>query len=296
MDQALGLKRMVSFPQPLAPRMEVSGSTQPRVIAVTSGKGGVGKSNIVANLGLTLSRLGQRVLIIDADLGLANIDILLGLTPAYNIKDVFSGEKSLAEVVVEGPGGMKILPSASGIQEMAELNDDQKLFLLNELDNYTENLDVVLIDTGAGISSNVLYFNIAAQERIVVANNEPTSITDAYALIKVLATKYAERRFHLLINELTSPQEAEFVYRNLVKVADRFLGGEVAIDYLGFIPKDEAITRAVLKQRAAVDLFPQAPAARSFAAVARKLLDMEPAQRLDGNIKFFWRQLVQLKV
>ncbi len=296
MDQALGLKNLVSFPSQMASRLDYEPASRPRVIAVTSGKGGVGKSNIVINLGITLTRMGQKVLIIDADLGLANIDILLGLTPAFNIKDVFSGEKTLAEVIIEGPGGIKILPSSSGIQEMAELSEDQKVFLLNELDNYTDNFNVVLIDTGAGISSNVLYFNIAAQERIVVANNEPTSITDAYALIKVLATKYAERRFHLLINELSSPQEAEFVYRNLSKVADRFLGGQVSIDYLGFIPGDEAVLQAVLKQQAVVELFPQARVSQGFREVAQRLLDMEPAQVLDGNIKFFWRQLVQLKV
>jgi len=296
MDQALGLKDLVSFPPQLNASLDYDLPTRPRVIAVTSGKGGVGKSNIVANLGITLSRLGKKVLIIDADLGLANIDILLGLTPTFNIRDVFSGEKTLGEVIIEGPAGLKILPSSSGIQEMAELSEEQKVFLLNELDNYTENFDVVLIDTGAGISSNVLYFNIAAQERIVVANNEPTSITDAYALIKVLATKYSERRFNLLINELTSRQEAEFVYRNLTKVADRFLGGQVSIDYLGCIPRDEAVCRAVLKQRAVVDIFPQAQASQGFREVAQKLLEMEPAQVLDGNIKFFWRQLVQLKV
>ncbi|RLA88964.1 MAG: flagellar synthesis regulator FleN [Deltaproteobacteria bacterium] len=276
--------------------MLMDSDSRPRVITVTSGKGGVGKSNIVVNLGLALRRLGQKVLIVDADLGLANIDILLGLAPRFNIKDVFSGEKKLAEVIIDGPGGMKILPAASGIQEMAELDGTQKLLLLNELDNYSESLDTVLIDTGAGISSNVIYFNVAAQERIVVANNEPTSITDAYALIKVLVTKYAEKRFKLLINCLSQPKEAELVYRNLTKVADRFLGGEVSIDYLGFIPLDEAIPKAILKQQAVLELFPRASASRSFTELAQKLMEIKPGPRLDGNIKFFWRRLVKLKV
>jgi flagellar biosynthesis protein FlhG len=296
MDQAMGLKRMVNYQRELPAQANFEPVSRPRVITVTSGKGGVGKSNIVVNLGITLSRMGQRVLILDADLGLANIDILLGLTPRFNIKDVFSREKTLPEVIVEGPCGIKILPASSGIQEMAELSENQKLFLLNELDNYSDNLDIVLIDTGAGISSNVIYFNIAAQDRIVVANNEPTSITDAYALIKVLVTKYSEKRFKLLINRPSSAKEAENVFRNLVKVADRFLGGEVSIDYLGYIPQDPAIAKAVLKQQAAVELFPNSPASQGFNEIAQKIIDMEPGRVLDGNIKFFWRRLINLKV
>jgi flagellar biosynthesis protein FlhG len=296
MDQAMGLKRMVNYRQELPPQVNLETASGPRVITVTSGKGGVGKSNIVINLAITLSRMGQRVLIIDADLGLANVDILLGLSPRFNIKDVFSREKTLAEVIVDGPAGIKILPASSGIQEMAELSESQKLFLLSELDNYSGNLDVVLIDTGAGISSNVIYFNIAAQERIVVANNEPTSITDAYALIKVLSTKYAEKRFKLLINRLTNAKEAENVYRNLVKVADRFLGGEVSIDYLGFIPQDPAIAKSVLKQQAVVELFPNSPASQGFSEIAQRILEMEPGKIMDGNIKFFWQRLVNLTI
>ncbi|MBW1916983.1 MAG: MinD/ParA family protein [Deltaproteobacteria bacterium] len=290
------LKSSVSYKDGLFNQVALDSDLRPRVIAVTSGKGGVGKSNIVVNLGLVLTRLGKKVLIIDADLGLANIDVLLGLSPRFNIKDVFSGQKKLAEVIIECPCGMKILPAASGFQDMAELDRSQKLFLLNELDNYSENLDIVLIDTGAGISSNVLYFNIAAQERIVVVKNEPTSVTDAYALIKVLVTKYAEKRFKLLINYLSQPKEAEVVYRNLTMIADRFLGGEVAIDYLGFIPQDGAIPKAILKQQAVTELFPRCSASRCFTEIAHRLLEMNPSPELDGNIKFFWRRLATLKV
>ncbi|MFP3868882.1 MAG: MinD/ParA family protein [Desulfobacteraceae bacterium] len=280
----------------MANRIVPNSDIRPQVIAVTSGKGGVGKSNIVVNLGMALTRLGQRVLVIDADLGLANIDVLLGLTPRFNIKDVFTGQKQLSEVIVEAPGGMKILPAASGFQEMAELDGTQKLFLLNELDNYSETLDHVLIDTGAGISSNVLYFNVAAQERIVIVKNEPTSVVDAYALIKVLVGKYAEKRFKLLINCLSQPNEAEVVYRNLTKITDRFLGGEVSIDYLGFIPQDEAIPKAIFKQQAVTELFPRCSASQCFTEIAHKLIKMKPDPSLDGNIKFFWRRLAKLKV
>jgi flagellar biosynthesis protein FlhG len=262
-----------------------------RVIAVTSGKGGVGKSNIVANLGLALARQGLKVLLIDADLGLANLDILLGLTASFTIHDVLSLEKPLAEAVVPGPEGVKILPASSGISDLAELDEFQKICLLDELDHYAEDLDVVLIDTGAGISRNVLFFNLASQERIVVANNQPTSITDAYALIKVMATRHGERHFKLLVNGLTRAGEAEVVYRTLLTVAERFLGPEIKLEYLGFIPYDDAVPQAVMQQQPVLALYPQAPASRSFTRLAQRLWQMPPRRGLDGSIKFFWRRL-----
>jgi AAA domain len=151
--------------------------TPPQVIAVTSGKGGVGKSNVVVNLGL--AQRGLSVLLIDADLELGNLDILLGLTPRFSIQDALASRLKLADVIMDGPGGLKILPASSGIAELAFLDESQKLFLLSELDHYTEAVDVVLIDTGAGISPNVLFFNLGAQERILVVNNQPLAIADA---------------------------------------------------------------------------------------------------------------------
>lgn len=269
---------------------------QLRVIAVTSGKGGVGKSNVVANIGLAMAQAGLKVLLIDADLGLANLDIILGLNPQYTIHDVLQLRKTLAEVLVEGPGGMKILPASSGIPELSELDEYQKLFLLNELDNYSESVDVVLIDTGAGISRNVLFFNIAAQERLVVANNEPTSITDAYALIKVLATQHNERRFKLLVNGLSNPRDAEAVYRTLLKVAERFLGRDISLEYLGYIPHDDAVPKAVLKQQPVLTLFPKARVSRSFTQIAQRLWETPGPEEVDGNIKFFWRRLLQFRI
>lgn len=266
---------------------------QLRIIAVTSGKGGVGKSNIVANLGLALAFLGYKVLLIDADLGLANLDILLGLTPRFTIDDVLSLRKSLAEVLMEGPGGMRILPASSGIPELAELEPSQKLLLLDELDHYSESLDAVLIDTGAGISRNVLFFNLAAQERIVVVNQEPTSITDAYALIKVMVTCHGTRRFKLLVNGLSRPEEAVKVYGALLRVAENFLGQEIALEYLGFIPQDAAIPQAVLRRQAVLALYPEARASRSFTELAEKLWASPPPAEVSSNVKFFWRRLLQ---
>ncbi len=263
-----------------------------RVISVTSGKGGVGKSNVVVNLGLALAQRGLRVLLIDADLGLGNLDILLGLTPQLTLHDALAAQLQLSEVIVDGPGGLKILPASSGIAEMAMLDEFQKLFLLNEMDHYTEDVDVVLIDTGAGISPNVLFFNIGAQERILVVNNQPPAIADAYALIKILVSQHGETSFKLLVNGLTHPREAELVYRTLLRVADRFLSREITLDYLGFIPFDPTLPKAVMRQQPVLALYPQSPASRSFVMIAQTLWETKPQPALDGNIKFFWRRLL----
>lgn len=266
-------------------------ATSLRVISVTSGKGGVGKSNVVVNLGLALAQHGLQVLLIDADLGLGNLDILLGLTPRFTIQDAISKGLDLADIIMEGPGGVKILPASSGIPELATLDEFQKLFLLNAMDHYTENVDVVLIDTGAGISRNVLFFNMAAQERILVVNNQPPSLADAYALIKILVTQHGGKSFKLLVNGLSQAREAEAVHQTLLKVMERFLGPEIRLDYLGFIPHDEAVPQAVLRQQPVLALYPQTPASQSFVEIARNLWESPPPLD-DGNIKFFGRRIL----
>ncbi len=263
-----------------------------RVISVTSGKGGVGKSNVVVNLGLAMAHLGLNVLLIDADLGLGNLDILLGLTPQFTLQDALASRLELAEVIVDGPGGLKILPTSSGIAELALLDESQKLFLLNEMDHYTKEVDVVLIDTGAGISPNVLHFNIGAQERILVVNNQPPAIADAYALIKILVSQYGQTNFKLLVNGLAHERQAESVYRTILRVAERFLGREIALDYLGFVPYDPALPKAVMRQQPVLALYPESPASRSFVGLAQTLWENKPQPALDGNIKFFWRRLL----
>src|SRR5208283_128917 len=201
MDQAVGLRRKENGKMGPAVSTAMPALQKPvRVMSVSSGKGGVGKSNVVINLSVAFDRLGLRTLIMDADLGLANIDILLGLTPRYNMSHVLSGQKRLEEVLVDGPGRVKIMPASSGVQELTRLTDEQKLLFLELLDELETDIDVLLIDTGAGISDTVLYFNLAAHERIIVVTPEPTSLTDAYALIKVLYSKHGERNFRILVN------------------------------------------------------------------------------------------------
>ncbi|MBW2624377.1 MAG: MinD/ParA family protein, partial [Deltaproteobacteria bacterium] len=243
-----------------------------RVISVTSGKGGVGKTNITANLAIALAQLGKQVLIWDADLGLANIDILLGLNSQYNINHLLNGTKTLEEIIIEGPQGIKIMPASSGIQEMSSLSEGQKVRLLNEFDHYDVDLDYLLIDTGAGVSSNVMYFNMAAQECIVVATPEPTSITDAYAVIKIMTTKYNAKRFKILINFVKGPGEAKAVFTLLASVADKHLDS-ISLDYLGYIPRDESIPDSVKQQRALLDLYPESDSSKFFKDLAKRVVN-----------------------
>ena len=262
-----------------------------RVVSVTSGKGGVGKTNVVANLALALCRLGKRVLILDADLGLGNMDVLLGLNPRYTIQHVLSGEKKLEEVIVNVPSGFHLLPAASGIQELTDLTQAQRMFLLDEFDALQHFFDVLLIDTGAGISSNVMYFNFAAMEKVVVITNEPASLTDAYALIKVLANKYHQKKFRILINSASSKQEAAQIYRHLCLVVDKFLGS-LSLDYLGWIPYDENVPKAVRRQQAVLELFPLSKASKKFMEVAEKLISFSDYCDFEGDVKFFWQRLL----
>jgi len=296
MNQAETLERIMTHSQSQgksksAPRNRAE--VQPRVICVTSGKGGVGKTNVVTNLGYALARAGKKTLILDADLNLANVDILLGLTPRYNLHHVFLGEKTLAEVLVQGPAGLLILPASSGIMELAELTEQQRLYFLAEMSALAQEIEIMLIDTAAGINSNVIYFNLAARERIVVLTPEPTSLTDAYALIKVLSTRHDVKRFRILINLARSEKEALAVFRKLSIVADRFLDS-LSLDYLGYIPYDSKLPTAVREQRLVSDIFPDAPSSKMFNKLAENIFQEDPEMKADGNIKFFWQGLVDL--
>ena len=300
MDQAEGLRTLIrknrdgiDFPPPYPEnRGDSSLNRLPRVLSVTSGKGGVGKTNVVANLAFAFTQIGKRVLVLDADLGLANIDILLGLTPQFTIEHFFSGKKIFSEILVKGPGGMSIMPASSGVLDLVDLNESQKIFLLNEIEFISESIDILLIDTGAGISSNVMYFNMAAQESIVIVTPEPTSITDAYALIKVLSTKFHKREFLILVNLVNDFLEAEEVFRKISRVADRFLDS-LSIDFLGFIPVDKKLTLAVRHQRPVLEFFPKAPSSKRFMELAKTLSERPLRSHGVGSVQFFWKQLLQ---
>lgn len=258
-----------------------------RVISVTSGKGGVGKTNITANLAYLLSKRGKKILLLDADTGLANIDIILGITPKYNLSHVLSGKKTLAESVVQGPGGIKILPASSGIRGMTELSKGQKFTLIEELDSLDENFDYMLIDTAAGITENVLYFNMVAGEIIVVVTPEPTSLTDAYALIKILYRDYSIRRFMLVVNMVMDSDEAIAVARRLNNATNHFL--DLPISYLGHILKDRNISEAVRQQRLIAETQPDSKASKGMSDIITELCRRSPPNYDDGTIKFFNR-------
>jgi flagellar biosynthesis protein FlhG len=262
-----------------------------RVVAVTSGKGGVGKTNVTANLAVALAHLGRRVMVLDADLGLGNLDVLLGLTPKFSLADVLSGQRRLREVLVPGPGGITVLPAGSGFQNLTALSDHQIRELQSEMDELQEETDILLIDTGAGIGRNVTSFATMAQDIIVVAAPEPTSLTDAYALMKVLSTQYGERRFRLLVSMTRSLTDGQDVYRKLSLVAERFL--HISINFLGSIPFDPRLAEAVCQQRPLVELYPQSKAAQAFLGLAHDLAEWPLPESPKGGLQFFWQSLLR---
>ena len=261
-----------------------------RVIAITSGKGGVGKTSIVGNLGYALTKLDKKVLILDADLGLGNLDVLLGLAPKYNLSHVILGEKTIDEILVEGPGKMKILPASSGIQELTNLSKNQKIQILTQLDTLIDSVDVLFIDTAAGISSNVMDFNATAQEVVVVVSPEPTSITDAYALMKVLSLKYSGKACKLMVNMVNRSEEGSEVFRQLQLVTDRFL--DITVEYLGYVLFDGKVTKGVKSQKVVCELYPETQASRCFTDISKKISSMSPLDLPKDGSNLFWQHLI----
>jgi flagellar biosynthesis protein FlhG len=266
-------------------------STHPiQVVAVTGGKGGVGKTNVSVNLGAALGGLGRRVTLLDADLGLANVDVLLGLKPRRTLKDVLDGACSLADVLVEGPKGLSIVPAASGLQEMVQLKPQEHAGLIGAFSEIAHRMDVLLIDTAAGISDEVMSFLCAAQEVLLVVCNEPTSITDAYALIKVLNQRYGVQRVRVVCNMVRSDENADAAYVKLKNVTDRFL--DVHLLPAGSISYDDHLRRAVQKQRAVIDLYPNSRVSRDFVALAEAVDSWPIPAQARGHLEFFVEQLV----
>ncbi len=246
-------------------------------LAVTSGKGGVGKTNVVVNLAVALSRLQKRVAILDADFGLGNVDVLLGLAPPCHLGHLLDGERSIREIMVEGPTGVSIIPAGSGLQELTSLTRSQWDRLNAAFDSITDELDYLLIDTAAGVSDNVLELLTASQKVLVVTSLEPTAMVDAYALIKILTLTDSRKPIGLLVNGARDADEADLVFKQLDMAATRFLHRR--LQYYGFIEHDPAVREAVLIQRPIVSHLPQSPASRSFRILASRISSMAPGGR-----------------
>lgn len=258
-----------------------------RVLAITSGKGGVGKTNVVAGLAMSLARTGQRVLVLDADFGLANLDILLGLSPTHTLEHVLRGERLLEDILLEGPEGIQVIPASSGIQELTRLDASAELRLVQGLQRLSERFDWMLIDTAAGIHDSVIKLLLAAQEVILVTTPEPTSLVDAYAMVKVVHLRDSTKPLWLMVNNAQGESEAEETIEQLQAAIQRFLGREIKV--LGMVPADPHMLQAVRQQRGVVDLFPRSPAALAFRALADRLQKGVPLQK-DG-FQSFWNHL-----
>jgi len=280
-DQANGLRELVERSRPAGRPL--------RVVAVTSGKGGVGKSHVACNLALLAARTGRRTLLIDADLGLANADIILGIEPHRHLGHLLEGSVPLADVLASGPEGVQVLAASTGVQELTRLDDAQKLRLVTALDFIEDAFDLVIIDCGAGIGDNVLFFAGAAQEALLVISPEPTSLTDAYATVKVLSQQAGVEHFQVIVNPVPSEAAGREVWERLTRVTDRFLAARVT--YLGHVPRDENLQRALLAQRPLVQLYPRSPSSRALGALAERLLDRAPPPALQGGLKFLWQRI-----
>ena len=262
-----------------------------KVYAVTSGKGGVGKTNITANLATVMARAGKRVLVIDADLGLANTEIIMGVKPRYHFGDLITRGLSVEDVMVECPGGAMLLPAGSGVAALTHLTDEQKMRFVEAVDPLEEMFDVVLIDCGAGIGENVIFFVGAAQEAILVVSPEPTSLVDAYAAIKVLSQKAGVQTFNVIVNPIVDEMAARGIFQKLTAVTGKFL--EAKVRHMGYVPRDENLHRAIMAQRPVCEMFPSSPSARAIAIIAARFMeDKAPADgAVGGGLKLMWQRL-----
>lgn len=263
------------------------------IIAVTSGKGGVGKTNIAVNLAVSLSQQGRKVVLFDGDLGLANVDVALGLRPSYDIRHVLSGEKQLQDIMLEGPRGLRIVPATSGVAQLTRLNAQERANIVNAFSELNDSVDTLIVDTGAGIDASVLTFCSACQAVVVVICDEPSSITDAYALIKVLNKENGVKEFQLLANMVEGDVEGRALYAKLSRVASRFL--DVSLGYLGAIPRDNYLRKAVQQQSAVVELYPRSSSAKALQQLAKSIGSRSTIASSNGmgRLGFFIERLIQ---
>lgn len=261
-----------------------------QAIAVTGGKGGTGKTTIAVNLATALAQAGRRVLLLDGDLGLASVDVLLGLTPTHTLEQVVSGEARLEEIVLRTADGVSVIPAASGIARMAQLGTAGNAAIIRGLAALPGNFEILIVDTAPGLHASVLDFCQAAQQQLIVLRNEPTSLTDAYALIKVLSRERQVNSFRVLVNMARNGAEAQNLFLRLQRVTDRYL--EVALDYAGEIPDDGDVPQAVRAQRTVLSAYPAGPAARAYRRLAQDVQRWSLPQQPSGRVEFFFERLL----
>lgn len=273
---------------------DLSNSKPVTVIAVSAGKGGVGKSNISVNLAIALAQLNKEVMLLDADLGLANVDIMLGLHTQYNLSHVIQGVCQLSDIILKGPSGIHVIPSASGTEFMTKLTHAEHAGIIDSFNELTNDLDYMIIDTAAGISDTVLSFTRSCQELILVVCDEPTSLTDAYALIKVMNSRYDWPHFHIVANMVRQMKDGRELFNKLLKVSEQFL--DVQLDFLGAIPFDEQVHRAVKIQKPVLLSYPESEASMAIRELAENVSNWSIKPSLGGNTSFFLERLVAGRV
>jgi len=265
-------------------------SNTTRTISITSGKGGVGKTSIVVNLAKILNKRGYRVLILDGDLGMANVDIMLNVRSKKNIYDVISGGVGIHEILVEVSEGLTLIPGGSGLYDLQNLTVFERQFLLDQVSSLGERYDYMLIDTSPGIDNNVLYLNAAAQEICVVVNPDPSSFADSYSLIKVLNQRCRENRFSIICNQVRDDQEGVKLFGKLNDVVQKFL--YVSLEYKGAIPSDLNLRQATKNQQLVSETYPQSQASLALSKLAQKFESYQSLDECKGSLQFFWEQLV----
>ena len=248
-----------------------------KVLAITSGKGGVGKTNIVTNLAIALARQGVRVLVLDGDFGLANVDLLLGIAPQYDLQDHILGDRALDDIVLEGPDGIRVIPASSGVEELANLDEYRTECVLRSLASVEDDVDLILIDTPSGIGTHAVSLSQAADQIIVVTTPEPTAFSDAYAMINVLSQRPLKCTPSLLVNQANSEDEALEVSRRVQSVAKRFLN--LDIEYWGFVLADESVPKSVVRQEPFLSTYPYSPASSCIYRLAGRVLGQSPQRK-----------------
>lgn len=290
MDQAEHLRKMMQQTEP---------KSNVRVITVTSGKGGVGKSSISINLAIQLSQMGKKVVVFDADFGLANIEVMLGIRPQYNMADLMFRGMELNEIITKGPGNVSFISGGSGVQELAKMNREQVMYLIRKLGELDQYADVIIVDTGAGISDSVLEFVVASEEVLLVATPEPTSITDAYALLKALNRKTGfektETKIRMIANRVRSESEGQNLYEKMNLVVSKFLN--IPLDYMGVVPMDDQMSKAVMRQVPISASHPNAPSAKAFQNITKRLLEVDDMREAEhGGLSRLFSNLIRSKM